>query len=334
MIEPTTYPRLRPLSIGDLMDEGVRLYRRNWLQLVTLAAIFTVPNSALGVGYLILNADWLNPARAARLAPFSTAYWLFIVSQWVYTAIAYALYGLMMGAMVYAAGRHYLNRPVTTQKVLGFVMRRLPVMAGVYLLLLITLVVLSLALVVIVCIGWVAAPPVIAFVMTNLTALIVPILMLEDRGALASMRRSWLLTKSQFWRIVLVLFVLYLFNMAIASGPTLLASVLAINMTKNMVLYSTISVGSGALIGVVFTPIWGVCLTLLYYDTRVRREAFDLALIVGDDAPPDDKGPLLIRSDWATLGILLVGTWAALGAMMVGSWLFAFGMISAMRGGI
>ncbi len=50
-------------------------------------------------------------------------------------------------------------------------------------------------------------------------------------------------------------------------------------------------------------------MTLLYYDARVRREALDLELLAGSGAlPSEDNEPLLERSDWKKLGILVLVT--------------------------
>jgi nickel-dependent lactate racemase len=48
------------VSIGDLLDESVRLYRRNWIRLVTIAAIVTVPVT-------VLQATKLAPIAARFL---------------------------------------------------------------------------------------------------------------------------------------------------------------------------------------------------------------------------------------------------------------------------
>jgi hypothetical protein len=96
---------------------------------------------------------------------------------------------------------------------------------------------------------------------------------------------------------------------------------------------SFVTVGMSAVVSLIFTPIWGVCVTLLYYDARVRREAFDLALIAGIEVPLDEEQePLFVRSDWKTLGILTLITVPAAIVLLFLWPLFLVGTLGALGG--
>ena len=327
--------RLRPLSIGDLLDESVRLYRRNWIRLVTIAAIITVPVTVFGLGFALLGASTFS-SRPLLYAPSNsnptTRWFIGQFGQIIVGLISAGLNGIMLGALVLVAGQSYLGRPVTTGQAYHFAVRRFLVMIGTFIVFLLFLLLLLIATL-IPCVGWLGGPSAIAFVIVNLSALIVPVIMLEDRGVFASLRRSWVLSKSQFWRILLILVVLYLFNMVLVGGPTWVVAVLVIALTSNPGMMSVVTVMMSAVVSLIFTPIWGVCMTLLYYDARVRREAFDLALIAGIEASLDEEQePLLARSDWKTLGILTLITVPA-AIMLLFLWpFFLFGTMGALRG--
>jgi hypothetical protein len=53
--------RLHALSIGDLLDESISLYRRNWVQFVTIAAIVTIPITILDLGFTLLSTSASQP---------------------------------------------------------------------------------------------------------------------------------------------------------------------------------------------------------------------------------------------------------------------------------
>ena len=327
VVEPL---RLRPLSIGDLLDEGVRLYRRNWIQLVTIAAIVTVPIATLQFGFTFLSASAMWPTGTTR---YSGDSWLIgQVGQMIVGLIDGVLSGLMLGAMIYVAGQSYLGHRVPTGQAYRYSIRRYLVTLGASILTGLLLFALVLASI-IPCVGWLGGPPVIAFVMVNLSVLIVPVVMLEGKGVGASMRRSWALAKSQFWRILLVVVVLYLFGLALVGGPTYVASLLVLLLTQNPALLAFVSVATSTLVNLAATPIQGVCLTLLYYDARIRREAFDLAMLIGDESPPEnEREPLFTRSDWKTLGLLMLVAIPAAGLLLFLWPLFLFGAMGAMQG--
>ena len=323
--------RLRPLSIGDLLDEGVRLYRHNWIQLVTIAAIVTVPMATLQFGSTFLSASAMWPTGTARYSGDALLL-LGQLGQMIVGLIDGVLSGLMLGAMIYVAGQSYLGRRVLTGQAYRYSIRRYLVTLGASILTGLLLFVLLLGSI-IPCVGWLGGPPVIAFVMVNLSVLIVPVVMLEGKGVGASMRRSWALAKSQFWRILLVVVVLYLFGLALVGGPTYAATLLVLLLTQNPALLAFVSVATGALVNLAATPIQGVCLTLLYYDARVRREAFDLAVLVGDESPPEnERESLFTRSDWKTLGLLMLVAIPAAGLLLFLWPLFLLGAMGAMRG--
>src|SRR5437867_13374851 len=60
--------RVRPLEIGDVLDETFRMYRRHFLLLAGMSVIFSIPLAALsGYGYFALF-DYIS-TRARRSIP-------------------------------------------------------------------------------------------------------------------------------------------------------------------------------------------------------------------------------------------------------------------------
>jgi hypothetical protein len=180
------------VSIGDLLDESVRLYRRNWIRLVTIAAIVTVPVTVLQAGSAFLNANTALAFGISRVpgAP-SMRMLLGQTAQIVVSVIDGLLSALMLGAAVYVAGQSYLGRRIATGQAYHRAAQRFWVMIGSSVLSRLLILLLVIAAL-IPCVGWLGGPPVIVFVTVNLSALIFPVIMLEGRGVVASLRRSWL----------------------------------------------------------------------------------------------------------------------------------------------
>src|SRR5438046_8901840 len=105
--------RLRPLEIGDVLDETFRMYRRHFLLLAGISVIFSIPLAALsGYGYFALFDYISTQATSSNPGDFST----FV------TAIAplaagvlgtLAVLPLLSGGVTYAVCQSAMAHPVT-----------------------------------------------------------------------------------------------------------------------------------------------------------------------------------------------------------------------------
>jgi hypothetical protein len=121
----TAVPTLRPLDLGDILDGTFRLYRNNFVLLLTIVAVVQVPLAILRTLLAILagtdaaeqllnagnglppgfpGADWFTIYLAYANAPAATILGLLD---------AYVVQVLIVVALVYAVSRRYLNLPVT-----------------------------------------------------------------------------------------------------------------------------------------------------------------------------------------------------------------------------
>ena len=65
--------RLRPLEIGDVLDETFRTYRRHFLLLAGISVIFSIPLAALsGYGYFTLFNFAATQATSSNPGDFSS----------------------------------------------------------------------------------------------------------------------------------------------------------------------------------------------------------------------------------------------------------------------
>src|SRR5689334_6072241 len=113
--------RLRPLEIGDLLDETFRMYRRHFLLFAGISAILAIP-SAASTGFNWFAA--LGSVFNTGVAPIDNA--TYIESQ--LAQLGALLLNLLLapftyGAVVYAACESALGRPVSPGGIFWAVLR-------------------------------------------------------------------------------------------------------------------------------------------------------------------------------------------------------------------
>ena len=106
---------------------------------------------------------------------------------------------------------------------------------------------------------------------------------LEGRSARDAIKRSFALTHGQAWRI-----------MGLTLLPLLLAYVAMVVCVMVVAIVASLTLGDATLAGVLvqvvsfalglalFAPVMGITMVLLYYDQRVRREAYDMQALAED----------------------------------------------------
>ncbi|KAB8144375.1 hypothetical protein F8S13_05740 [Chloroflexia bacterium SDU3-3] len=105
--------------------------------------------------------------------------------------------------------------------------------------------------------------------------------MLEDAGPIVALRRSWNLTKGGFWRavgLVTIMGIIIYFVAGIPGAALNMAIQLAIRDPETVIMWSTLGSVLNQLGLIIAMPLQFATYTLLYYDQRVRKEAFDLEL--------------------------------------------------------
>ena len=124
------------------------------------------------------------------------------------------------------------------------------------------------------------------FIVTLITGLARPIIVLEQVGAMAALARSWRLIKGRFWWSVLIIFVTsVLINVAtsfLQGGGQIVAGLTAFVAPDNQVIVIIsffVVYGLAMVISFVVTYAYlGSVFTLMYTDMRMRHEGFDLDL--------------------------------------------------------
>ena len=290
-------PQLRQLGVGDIVDRVFALYRsRPWL-FVALAAvpyllltliIFGVSVAMLGLASTRLSAltqlvEDLSAQRTPDLAFVADVAASLIGFVIVLVIVAVVLLSAQSAALVDAMGATYLGRTRTLSGAFATGLRAAPrvIAAGVLVFLMFVVLWIALAIVMVaanevlvvlaaVLLGLVATTYIFA------SALIAPVVAtLEGAGPVQALRRSWRLSSGNRWRIIGMQLLLGILNIVIS---TLLSAVLVGAITTDAGVRSGLQTILNAIATIAWAPIqWGT-FTILYYDLRVRHEAYDLQL--------------------------------------------------------
>lgn len=317
----STYPQLKPMSAGDILDRAIRIYRHNFLPLVIIVAVVSVPLVLIQVIATALTFPLSGDLSSSPLLDGSTAAGVFGIAT-VLTGIVGAVFAIFeQGAIAYFVSERFLGKAVTVRQayrrsfsrwlslliaalLLGLALSGLfLVLFGVIVLPLVGVTALgangggtasTLAGLASLCLCLLFIPALLAsvFLYTHWVFWI-PSIVLESYNSTGGLGRSWKLVRGTFWRVLGFIVVLSIIITFFSAGPIYLVSLLAIFLPSPILGILIQSVASSIIV-ILVTPIQYATLTVLYYDLRIRKEGFDLQMQLNEPfAPPANTLSLL-----------------------------------------
>ncbi len=317
---------LKPMSLSELLDRTFTLYRNNFWLFCGLMAIPQVVIAALSILIYFNPATRTTPviqpnpqdpfAPLAALGPLLGAALLSVFSVSI-------VFGFAVGAVTFAVSGLCLGKPVSIRKSYSMLRGRIPGLLGLILILFIIAFVFVMAgllagvivgglvggllslitpvLTVLFVFLAVIAGMVLGFWLLMRYYVSIPVFLLEDRGAFDALARSGVLTKGHRWRILVAAIVMGLIIVVIRfvfEWPFALHGILqprrVVIPLWQLVGSSVAGAFSGTLVGALVT----ITMVLIYYDVRIRKEAFDLEAMMaglrqqaGAPAPPSQPPP-------------------------------------------
>jgi hypothetical protein len=265
---------LRPLSIGEILDAGIKVVVRHWKVLAICVVVLVGPMNVIQVllrasidpnafetGDATTTTDDFGPALVGLLGSVVLSGLAFLVS---FTACFKAVADAWLGASP-AVGRS-----------LRLGARRLGAVLVAWI---VWIVLLVIGLVLLI------APGVYLGVILCLT---LPALLFEGIGPFRALGRSRSLVKGRWWPTLGLLLVGYLLVSII--GAIIQAILIGIaGASGSSVVPAAIATVIGSTISnAITTPYLAAVLTILYFDMRVRKEGFDLQLMAEDLGQPHD----------------------------------------------
>jgi hypothetical protein len=264
---------LRPMTLGELLDRTFSVYKKNvWL----FAGIMTVPSLLaliFQVGNSILGTPLVKPVSpdavrtGAGAVPNPAAFGTFFGPFFLFLFVLMITYAMSHAATVFAVSDLYLGREPNIRssyfRVWGKIFRVILVVFLTYLCIGASLIFLIIPGIIVGC----------------RTACGIPAAMLEDRGPMNALNRSWELTKGFAFQIFVIFLMVMALTYAGAAIFTLPFTLMIVSAAKGGTLpfWPSMLQHLGSFISTVLVgPIGTIAYTLMYYNLRVRKEAFDL----------------------------------------------------------
>lgn len=311
----SSLPNLHPQSMGELLDQALRLYRRHFVQFVGVFAIPLIPvillqmlgslASSLSLASQIGDTSGdFNP-----LAPLGSLIGFFAQTGGsLLTAVI--MQGVAGPALVRAIANAYFGQPVTiwgTYRQLGAIWAQL--LVAVVLSFVVNYALLFWWLVP--CIGWLTGLGMSLFFSLAVNQFVMPVLIFENRTAFDIFRRAWDLARRRFWWLMSFTLLIFIFAQAILGGPSallfaaLVGSIPLMVRDNNVALFVALQTAIPSIINtlsvLVHYPLLTASMTLVYLDLRARTEGLDLALLAetlaGDSAMAKSRPPLAVAAD-------------------------------------
>ena len=291
--QPIEAPQLRPLGVGDIVDRVFALYRSRPLLYIAIAAVpYLVFILVIAAATVALAGTFLGLAQFANVLASGdlpdprellTAMVAFIGFVLFVVVAAVVILSTQTTALVYAMSARYLGRPITLGEAFRGGLRATPrvILTGLAIFmtfvlfwaaLIITMAVSQQTLVVVVAVivGLVGSFYILA---STLTAPVIATL--ESVGPLTAIRRSWSLAAGNRWRILGLQLLLIVLNGVISA---IVSAIFVTTIIGDATLRTVAQQLVNAATTILWAPVeWGT-FAILYYDLRVRHEAFDLQL--------------------------------------------------------
>lgn len=312
------------MSAGDIIDRAVRLYRRNFLALLR---IVIAPSLVAYAGSILTAIGWRNATLSKGDARVAIAILMILGGSLLWMIGKAAFYAVLGGSSRSLVAHFFEGKPILARDVYRAVRERIWSLIGATLMIgLLILGAMMIAYFFIIIIGMIFAVimatiiselpgwmqtivtvclGVIILATLAIAALLVysrivyvpQILMVEGKGVFTSISRSFALASGQIRRIAaLFLFWIYV------GWSVLLLLFLPLSYLSDWITpfspeqplwYSIAWQTVTQLSEILLTPIAMLGFTLLYLDSRVRKEGYDVELLANRTlAQPPDAPPL------------------------------------------
>lgn len=266
--------KLRPLSLGEILDAAIKVYRGNALLLMKLALPVLIPAGiiefVIATSALPDNAEMVDGSIMVPRGEEVT----YSVGLLIGTVLTMVATMVATGALYRAVAQTYVGATVNWKESLIFGAKRFH-----------RLMWLTLVYLVIIALGFVALV-VPGIWMTAAFSCAIPVLMAEGIGGWKALKRSAALVKGRWWVVFGVVFLSYLLA-GIVSGA-IVAVVIGFADSMSPVGYTALNTGLNTLATALTTPFTVAASTVMYFDLRVRKEGFDLELLAREAGVDSD----------------------------------------------
>jgi hypothetical protein len=311
------------MNLGEILDRTFQIYRSKFLVFLEISAApaAVVLGTAYGLPYLFAR---LGSSRGAPWPPWEgiLAGLLQVLAVLAAIPVLLGATALAMAAMSHAAARAYLGEKVTFRGAYNAVWRRgwryawLMTLQGLILLVvpdaawIVLLFIFAFARALLKTAGMTSADTILVVIivlaflalfvwMLSRLSLAFPACVIEEIGAWAALKRSSSLSKGTggFYILAAVLAWMLSIGITLTLG-IIMALIPGLRGPQHAPAFHLVmgiaSRAVGFAVLALILPVYGIALTLLYYDQRIRLEGFDIEWMMqqaGLVAPPPPEPP-------------------------------------------
>jgi len=253
---------LRPLSTGQLLDLTFSLYRSHFGLFVGIASVPYLVYLVLQLAGVALGLG----VKGAATSPFTA-----IVAGLLIGIASLCLTAAAQAATIVAVSNVYLDRPATVMTSYSRVSHEV-----------IGVVLLTLAVGILVGLGFLLLI-IPGLLLAIKWAVAVPAKVLENKGISDAMSRSSDLTRGDRSRYVAIFLLFGAISIVVGLALNWLISLVAgvgPQATNAPVMVRALAAFAQFLSNSIIGPLLTISLSLAYYDARVRKEAFDLQMMM------------------------------------------------------
>ncbi|UUL77969.1 hypothetical protein NG819_10710 [Pseudarthrobacter sp. Fe7] len=301
---------LRPLMFGEVLDGSFQAIRRNAKAMLgagLLAQSLSAILAAVLTGIVATSSgsiqSWAQTASRAEAASLGIG---LMATFALLSILSVFMSVVLQGAMVVPVARAVLNRPTSFRRMLSLVRSRIGALARLAAVLvaaaIVTMTLFFLLIVLLFSnVRGAAALLVIplmmgfavVFLWVAIKLMVAPAaVVIEELGAFAGLRRSWELTRANWWRIlgitlvvgILVAVITQVVLIPASLLPSVLSGVVSPHGGRGQDATLTAAIGIltavlGALVGAVGYAFQTSVMALLYMDLRMRKDGLDITLL-------------------------------------------------------
>lgn len=264
-------PVLKQMTVVQILDASFRLYRENFMLFMGIMAVPFVPViigmiAVTGMlGGSIRQMDSSDPAGVS--AATMSLMIIGLISMAFFILLYLIAVPIARGALTRAVSDRYLGRPAS----FGESYRAIFSMFWRYL-------GTTLLVGLVVGLGFIACviPGIFLF---TLFAFVPMIMIIEGQAGTDAMGRSKDLSAGHRWRIFGLAVLTVVINWFLGAIIGLVFDVILPRLVDSPTLLGMLSMAASQVLTLLLEPIWTLSFILLYYDVRIRKEAFDLHLM-------------------------------------------------------
>ena len=282
-------PSLRPLGVGETLDVAIKIYTRNAGTLFRLVFFIAAPINLVST---VVEASAVSNTNAITFDDTSSQFEVSNSTD-LWTSLAAVLVALLLlllattlasAACFKAVADAYLGEQSTWRQSLGYAARRFRSVIWVSVL------------------GWLLV--LLGTVLCILPGVYlytcfivaVPVLLTENVRGRKALGRARALVRGRWWKVFVIVLLGTLLTSIVSAGLSGLGNVvIASGHDVNTVSGFVASFVTTTIASTLTIPFTAAFVTVIYFDLRVRKEAFDLQLLarqIGVDPPAGEHVPV------------------------------------------